>query len=310
MAIYRFEAKVIGRSSRKGGRSVVAAAAYRSGSNLYDEKYEVRHDYSRRQSGIVHTEILAPSHAPNWVTSREALWNSVEQKEDESNRRASAQLAREFIPALPAELNHEQRLELVTQFVKSELVSRGMIADIAIHESNDSRNPHAHILCSMRTIDPDGFGAKERDWNDKSTLIHWRKAWEEHCNEALEKANIDDRVDCRSLADQGIDRAPQPKIGVSAAAMERKGELTNKGLMHHWHSFGERIRSSVRGIRTEGEVHQVGTGETWWERAQSALAPTFESARNFLRDESSGWVYKETTRRNHDMEPPDVDRRF
>jgi ATP-dependent exoDNAse (exonuclease V) alpha subunit len=310
MAIYRFEAKVVGRAGRSGGRSVVASAAYRSGSNLYDEKYEVRHDYTRRQAGVVYTEILAPDGAPSWVADREKLWNEVERKEDESNRRASAQLAREFVPALPVELSTEQRRELVLGFVKDELVARGMVADVSIHESKDGKNPHAHVLCTMREVDQNGFGKKVRDWNDKEVLIHWREAWEQHCNTALEAAHLETRVDCRSLADQGIDREPQPKIGIEATAMERRGLETRRGVLAGLHAFGERIRSAIRGVESTGEVAQYGIGNTWWERAGAAIGHTFESAREVWRDQSSGgvWQSQELDRREpkRDRDEPDM----
>lgn len=302
MAIYRFEAKVIGRAGRSGGRSVVAAAAYRSGENLYDQKYEVRHDYSRRAAGIVHTEIVAPDKVPAFVTDREKLWNEVEKVEDRSKRHASAQLGREFILALPKELLPDKRRDLVLGFVNEELVSRGMIADVSIHEPKQGDNFHAHILCTMRQIGPEGFGAKQREWNDKGLLLEWRQDWERHCNAALESAEIDAHVDCRSLHHQGIDRQPQPKMGVVATAMERKGLETRRGLVACWYAFENRIRSAASAIKETGEVYQYGIGETWWERAQAAIGREVETVRGFLRDESS-FVSMEADRRGRPKEP-------
>ena len=73
MAIYHFSAKVIARSA---GRSAVAAAAYRSASRLYDERTERPCDYTRK-SGVLHSEIMAPAHAPDRWQDRQALWNEV-----------------------------------------------------------------------------------------------------------------------------------------------------------------------------------------------------------------------------------------
>ena len=160
MAIYRFEAKILGRSDRAGGRSISAAAAYRAGERIADFKYEVVHDYRRRGAGVVFSEVVAPENAPAWAWDREKLWNAVEAKEDTHNRHASAQLAREFIVALPKELTAEQRETLVRGFVRSELVSRGMVADLSIHEPKEGDNFHAHILCSLREIGPEGFDKK------------------------------------------------------------------------------------------------------------------------------------------------------
>jgi hypothetical protein len=158
------------------------------------------------------------------------------------------------------------------------------------------------LLCSMRQIGPEGFGKKEREWNETVLLEDWRKSWENHCNSALEQAGFDERVDCRSLADQGIDREPQPKIGVVATAMERRGLETRRGIVAGWHAFRERIRSAVKGIETVGEVPQTtdevphyGVGSSWWERAQAAFDYSVTTAREFLRSESSGrWQPQET----------------
>ena len=312
MPIYRFEAKVIGRAERGGGRSVVACAAYRSASSLYDDKYALRHDYSRREAGLAYSAIVAPDGAPSWVYDRQALWNAVELKEDQSRRRASAQLAREFIISLPKELDREQRQELVLGFVHDELTSRGMISDISIHEPREGDNFHCHILCSMREIGSEGFGNKVRDWNDKDTLVAWRKSWEEHCNKALEDAGETARVDSRSLADQGSDKEPMPKIGVAAAAMERRGIETQRGIAARAVNYFNQVKDAIRGIVLRGEIAEypaitTGSPQPWWQRAWYSIEEGFEAVRDtavtILHDSpSSSWVDKENTRRS-DPEP-------
>src|SRR4051812_19413600 len=113
VAIYRLEAKVIGRTS---GRSACAAAAYRAAERIVDQRTGQVHDYARR-GGVEHAEILAPETAPAWVQDRAALWNAVEAAETRRN----AQLARELVLTLPRELTPEQRLETVRSFVSAEL---------------------------------------------------------------------------------------------------------------------------------------------------------------------------------------------
>ena len=44
-----------------------------------------------------------------------------------------------------------------------------MVADLAIHHAK-GENPHAHILLTTREVSPDGFGKKERNWNQKDLL--------------------------------------------------------------------------------------------------------------------------------------------
>jgi len=139
VAIYHLSAKV-----------TVAAAAYRSAGRLRDERQGIEHDFSRKRD-VVHTEIIAPENAPDWMRDRDQLWNAVELVE----RRKDAQLAREIEVSLPRELDRDARLELVRGFVDREFVERGMIADVAVHEGrarDGLEQPHAHIMLTMREL--------------------------------------------------------------------------------------------------------------------------------------------------------------
>ena len=139
------------------GKSAVASAAYRSGEILTNDYDGVTHDFTRKR-GIVHTEILLPPHAPPEFSDRSILWNSVEKIEKAKN----SQLAREVEIALPVELNREQQIQLVREYVKDNFVLVGMCADIAIHDKEDG-NPHAHIMLTMRQLEESGeWGAKSK----------------------------------------------------------------------------------------------------------------------------------------------------
>jgi len=254
VAIYHLSAKVI---SRKSGRSSVAAAAYRSAGRMRDERQGVEHDYSRKRD-VVHTEIMAPENAPDWMRDRDQLWNAVELVE----RRKDAQLAREIEVALPRELDRDARLELVRGFVEREFVARGMIADVAVHEGrarDGLGQPHAHIMLTMRELTGDGFGKKDRSWNTPDVLIGWRESWAREANSELERAGSRERIDHRTLEVQRadamrqveraraggredlsleyekraieLDREPEPKIGSSAYAQEKRGIATERGEM-------------------------------------------------------------------------------
>lgn len=226
MAIYHLSASVVKRSE---GRSAVAAAAYRSGSYLADERYGLSHDYTRK-GGIVHTEILAPENAPDWMRDREQLWNAVEKIETRKN----AQLARDITLALPHEMTAPQRLALVRQFALEQFVARGMIADIAIHEPHrrgDDRNHHAHIMLTMRELMGEGFSDQKatpeaRKWNERETLEDWRTAWAALQNREFERLGIAAKVDSRSFDAQGIDREPSQHEGPAVTAKRRRGELS------------------------------------------------------------------------------------
>ena len=220
MAIYSFRAQVIGRSS---GRSAIAAAAYRSGEAIKDERTGKSHDYTGK-SDIYDSEILKPAIAPERLMDRTTLWNEVERGE----KRRDARLSREVMIALPAELTHDQKQALAREYVQDEFVSRGMIADIGYHDF-ESHNPHAHIMLTMRTVDENGFGKKERRWDKREEMYAHRQAWADHANQALERAGYDERIDHRSLKEQGIEREPQIHLGAQVLEMEGRGVRTRVG---------------------------------------------------------------------------------
>ena len=234
MAIYHLSAQII---SRKAGRSSTAAAAYRSGERIVDERTGEIHDY-RRKGGVSHTEIVMPS-GSDWAPTRSELWNAVEAK----NKRADSQVAREFLVALPDELNESQRRELAMAFAR-ELADKYQIAvDVAIHApgKGDQRNHHAHILTSTNKVQGHGFGNKARELDfvahnmagkvgQANEIDLVRERWEQLANQALEKAGQEARIDHRSLEAQGItDRMPGVHLGPTATAIERSGRESDIG---------------------------------------------------------------------------------
>ena len=156
IAIFHCTIKLVQRSK---GKSVVAAAAYRSGTKLVNEWDGMTHDYTRK-GGVVHAEIMLPAHAPPEFQDRAILWNSVEQIEKSKD----SQLAREVEVALPVELSREQQLSLVRTYVKDNFVDNGMCADFAIHD-RDTGNPHAHILLTVRPLKGNGAQNAARSMN-------------------------------------------------------------------------------------------------------------------------------------------------
>ncbi|MFZ5743663.1 MAG: Ti-type conjugative transfer relaxase TraA [Pseudomonadota bacterium] len=218
MAIFHFSAKVIGRSS---GRSSVAAAAYRAGERLHDERIDRDHDFTSKP-GVAHSEVLLPEGASPELADRAKLWNAVEKAE----KRKDAQLAREVEFALPRELSKEDAIELAREFVEAEYVAEGMIADLNVHwdiGKDGQAKPHAHVMLTMREIVGDKFGAKVREWNRSELIEQWREHWAEHVNLALAERDIDARIDHRSLADQGVALEPQGKIGPAASRIGGRG---------------------------------------------------------------------------------------
>ncbi|CCD87039.1 putative conjugal transfer protein; TraA [Bradyrhizobium sp. ORS 285] len=218
MAIYHLHVKVIG---RKAGSSAVASAAYRSGSRLRDERLGREQDFSGKR-GVVHSEVMLPENAPETWSDRERLWNDVESFEV----RKDAQLAREVEFALPRELSEAQGIELSRDFVRTEFVGLGMIADLNVHwdrAEDGLPKPHAHVMLTMRSVDENGFGQKARDWNRTEIVERWRERWAELANERLSELDIDARIDHRSLEAQGIALEPQSQIGAPAKRIELRG---------------------------------------------------------------------------------------
>lgn len=202
MAIYHMTVKM---GQRSAGQSSVASAAYRSGSELFDERTGESFNYERK-GGIVASGILAPEDAPEWASDRSKLWNAVEKSETRKN----SQVYREFEMALPGELTTDQQRDLVVTWVDRELLSRGMVADVNMHDTGKG-NPHVHIMATTRLLseDGEGFGAKDRSWNDKALLKEWRQSWAAECNQSLERAGHESRVDHRSHRERGIEMEPQ-----------------------------------------------------------------------------------------------------
>ena len=227
MALYHFSAKIVCRSR---GQSAVASAAYRARTRLLDERLGKTFDYSRRR-GLVRCEILAPDNVPDWMRDREQLWNAVEKVE----KRKDSQLARSLDIALPHELGIDHNIELLRGFVQEQFVDKGMIADIAVHApggEGDTRNIHAHILLTTREIAGPGFGLKARRWNRDEELEEWREAWADHANRVLEREGFEERIDHRSLVDQGIDREPTIHIGPSGKHMEQRGKPSDRARVY------------------------------------------------------------------------------
>ena len=241
---------------------------------------------------------MAPATAPAWMRDRASLWSGVEAAE----KRKDAQLAREVHFALPRELDRTGRVELIREFCQREFVARGMICDIAVHNPPDragAEQPHAHVMLTTRVLTGEGFGAKDRDWNDKALYEGWRAGWAEHANRALERVGSPERIDHRSFAERGIDREPEPKLGPKAVRLERAEAqaaanenrsviiVTERG--QEWQNVRERnqVRDQLRGQLELGlrELREVaarviaearGQLEASWQRIERAIASVRE----------------------------------
>jgi ATP-dependent exoDNAse (exonuclease V) alpha subunit len=229
MAIYHLTTKIIQRSK---GQNVIAAAAYRSASKLFDEQEQHYCNY-RNKPDVIHGELLVPENSPEWIknivanfdsdpeTMLSQLWNKV----DAFEKRTDAQLAREIEFALPIELTTEQNIALAREFIRDQIVARGMLAQWNVHY--DAGNPHVHVLLTMRRMTEDSFGKRETEWNSKVLLQTWREKWAEYANFHLHLHQHSVRIDHRSYQDQGIDLIPTIHRGKAVNEMHKRGIETD-----------------------------------------------------------------------------------
>lgn len=241
--------------TRSKGASVIAKAAYNARDKLNDEHYGKVHDYSKKED-LVFSKIFLPEHISKEFSDREYLWNSVEKIEKSKN----SQLARNLLFTLPRELNEEDRIKLISEFIEENFTSKGMIADCNIHNplaSDNEEQPHAHILLTLREIDSEGKwkpkcrkeyildenGEKIKlksgnyksrkvnlnDWNEPDKAKEWRENFSKKANEYLEKNGIVKRIDPRTFEDQGREELPQIHLGTASYQMEKKGIKTERG---------------------------------------------------------------------------------
>ncbi len=293
MAIYHLRVKFVQRSA---GRSAVAAAAYRSGERLFDERRGTVEDYTRKRD-IEHKEILLPDHMPVSMQDRGVLWNSIET----GIAHPRGQPAFEVEVALPRELDSAKCVQLVRDFAHEHFVKEGLAVDYAIHRtvaSDGGEHPHAHILISTRRFNEDGsMGKAARDLQDNPKLIakinaleeagkldealilqreavnldRWRRHWEDYSNRFLEDSGSESRIDHRTLAAQGVAREATPNVGIGFYGLLRgfQGHMAER--MQEWKAVNWRneMREQFARIR---------------ERAPDLTADFIAHAREYARN--------------------------
>ena len=230
MPVFHLSVKAV---SRSAGRSATAAAAYRAGCRIADERTGETHDY-RRKGGVESADLVLPDGAPAWASDRDRLWNAAERAE----RRKDACVAREYEVALPAEISASERRRLAVDFARDMAKREGCAVDVAIHapdKQGDQRNHHAHILRTTRKVAADGLGAKldtEKAGRSRvADLEAVRVRWAALTNERLQENGVAARIDHRSLGAQGIEREATRHLGPAATGYERRtGEPSWKRL--------------------------------------------------------------------------------
>ena len=281
MAVYFLTIKAFGRSN---GSSAPSAAAYRAGERIRDERTGRTYDHTDRQD-VLYKEILLPAQHANldmgWAKDRATLWNAAEAAETRKN----ARVAREYLVALPAELDIGGRVKLARGFAQ-ELADRYRFAiDVAVHAprnfpGSDPRNFHAHLLATTREVGSDGLGAKTQFELGESArkalglgpsideLLLVRERWATVTNDALQEAHIEARIDHRTLRAQGIERESRLWIPRVAYEIERRG---------YYSPVAERLRTDHE---ARVQAHQARESS----QARSAGSPSLADMQRQARD--------------------------
>lgn len=299
MAIYHATVKAF---SRGKGHSSTAAAAYRAGIVINDELTGIKHDYTRR-SGVASVDMLAPQNAPEWARDPVACFNRSEMAET----RLNARTARELEVALPAELNEAQRRALACDLGQM-LVDRYQVAVlVAVHEPDkkgDERNHHVHLLMTPRQIGPEGLGARAcaefdaRGGAGPEAIRILREAVADRINSHLERAQVAERVDHRSLAKQAhaaeadghigfaavLAREATQHEGKAATAMRRRGEDSERGTVNNQIQNANRIelRNYLERLEKEGRVMATPHSHTQEAAQRERLAAVGKEERPHL----------------------------
>lgn len=242
---------------RSEGMTSVAKAAYHARTRITDDRIGETFDFSHRTDLHGHI-ILAPVSAPaHIVECSSALWNEVERVERQNN----GQTARYFDVAIPVELSNDDKKKLVAEYCQKNFVDKGMIADVAFHDF-DGKNPHAHVMLTLKTIGPEGFGKKDRSWNDKKMVVQWRESWATMSNSYLEAAGSEERIDHRSLRTQCADALAQAEEAFSAeekAFWLAKATETNRPAMQRVHraNWNDKEFQEQRAVEQAQRDHQI-----------------------------------------------------
>lgn len=273
---FRVEVNNINRATK----NIVASASYRSDEELYSERTDEKIKF-RNHTVKPESMILTPQHAPEWTNDRQRLWNEVDKVEKNNAKTKNPRLAKEILLSLPNDFDREVQTELTKDFIKSEFVDKGMVADISIHR-DDMNNPHAHVLLTQRPFNSDGtWGKKTKtrtqyDENGNAILNkngnkvrkqerfadfdfkEIRKNWELKLNYYSEREQSLRRYDSRSFEEQGLEKIAEIPLTREEYRLEKNEERRCKkeGIEYkpvtYYGQKNEQIRRYNR-----GEVSQV-----------------------------------------------------
>ena len=261
-------------------KNIVASASYRSDEALYSERTDEKIKF-RNHTIKPESMILTPQHAPEWTKDRQRLWNEVDKVEKNNAKTKNPRLAKEVLLSLPNDFDRDVQTELTKDFIKSEFVDKGMVADISIHR-DDMNNPHAHVLLTQRPFNADGtWGKKTKtktryDENGHAILNQngnkvrkqerfadfdfkeVRKHWELKLNQYSEREQSLRRYDSRSFEDQGLEKIAEIPLTREEYRLEKNEQkrCEKEGIEYQPVTYYGQKNEQIRRYN-RGEVSQI-----------------------------------------------------
>ena len=253
----------VARISRSTGANAAERAAYRHATRMEAETTGPTENFGAEACALKHSEIMLPGDAPTWAAKAygerafratmdellaeplhqldtperlawarlsERLWNDIEHVETCLNRQPGrAQLAWEITAALPRVLSDGGRVRLLRDYTAEAFRDHRTAVDCVIRDRDDG-NPHAFLALPTRTLGAESWGGKHRLPGYQSWLNALRRAWQRHVNLALEREGRRERIDMRSLEDQGRRLEPESFDARIAENIEKAGGTSRAKL--------------------------------------------------------------------------------
>ena len=292
-------------------KNIVASASYRSDEALYSERTDEKIKF-RNHTVKPESMILTPQHAPEWTKDRERLWNEVDKVEKNNAKTKNPRLAKEVLLSLPNDFDREVQTELTKDFIKSEFVDKGMVADISIHR-DDMNNPHAHVLLTQRPFNSDGtWGKKTKtktryDENGHAILNQngnkvrkqerfadfdfkeVRKHWELKLNQYSEREQSLRRYDSRSFEAQGLEKIAEIPLTREEYRLEQneKKRCEKEGIEYQPVTYYGQKNEQIRRYN-RGEVSQIFSDKEK-EQAQNEIRLFIQNANDQVSENEQSY---------------------
>lgn len=170
---------------------------------------------------------------PSWIRQNDSQNLQVFWEMADLYERKNGSVYREHIIALPRELNIEQRVDLVCEWIENEMEDKYPYQAV-IHNKiglDGGEQPHLHLMFSERLCDgisrpaehlfkrynskyPSQGGAKKDNtglppWERKTQIKNLRERWEILVNEHLLKNGFESVVDMRNWQERGLESEPE-----------------------------------------------------------------------------------------------------